>query len=148
MLRPPHPPCPLSLTPPSISPPTKRGSKGGKKGGVVGDKTPDVPSFDGAVPCQCILTFLPGSFCFSPPTKFQFKIVYYNTEHKITKASSSKADKIPAMFTCTYQQPIIVLKQLKRCNRAVIWKQCRLLLILSFAICLRHSVFISLQLCL
>lgn len=79
MLRPPHPPCPLSLAPPSISLPTKRGSKGGKEGGVVGDKTPDVPSFDGAVPCQCILTFLPGSFCFSPPTKLQFKIVYYNT---------------------------------------------------------------------
>lgn len=68
MLRPPQHSLPsLSLAPPLISPPAKQGSEGGREGGGVGDKNPDVPSFDGALPCQCILAFLPCSFCFSLP---------------------------------------------------------------------------------
>lgn len=55
-----------------ISPSKNRVSGGGRVGGGCGDKTPDVPSFDGALPCQCILAFLPSSFSPSsthPPQK-------------------------------------------------------------------------------
>lgn len=62
MLGPPQPSLPLLLL--LISPPAEQGSRGGREGESVGDKTPDVPSFDGASPCQRILTFLPNSSCF------------------------------------------------------------------------------------
>lgn len=56
MPRPLSPPLLLLLSP--ISPPGKQGREGRQgEGGreAVGDKTPDIPSFDGALPCQYIL---------------------------------------------------------------------------------------------
>lgn len=66
MLRPPQPSSPSPLLLLSYLPQQNR-AVGEEAGGGGGDKTPDVPSFDGSLPCQCILAFLPTSFYFFLP---------------------------------------------------------------------------------
>lgn len=85
-----YPPRPLPLTPPLISPPAKQGSKGGREGGV-GDKTPDVPSFDGALPCQCILAFLPSCLGFCLP---KFRCSTFHSNKQRNKLSVYRAQRL------------------------------------------------------
>lgn len=67
-------------------------------GGGAGDKTPDVPSFDGALPCQCILAFFPLFLLQPPPlSRFQPNIVYSNKIQKSSK-NNPNTDKIPFCF--------------------------------------------------
>lgn len=70
MLRPPQPSLPsllsLLLLLPYLPQQNRVAREEGREGGV-GDKTPDVPSFDGALPCQCIPPELFLSLSFLPP---------------------------------------------------------------------------------